>query len=482
MADNLQDVMKIHVKNDNLQCFLEMLQIDANLKKEDLELYLKENGIVFGLIEEAFEKIVNVHYSIGSKILVAEGIYPSKGKNGKIEYLISDAPQMKIDDSGRTDFYDIGLIKSIKEGQQVARVVPPEIGLSGKNILDEEVPGLLGDKFDVAMVLGKNVKLDENGEFIISNMNGCYKRSRNVINVVETLHVAGDVNFSVGNFDTYSNVEIQGDVRPKFKLKSDSNIIVNGVIEDSQLDIGDNLICRQGIAKGSAPITVGSTIRTKYVMSRSNIRCKSISVESTVFASQIIAESEIEAKKISSGTNYAKDRIVTEELGNEQHHRTVVELGMTSDDIYKMANLSNNIQKLKRELQEQVKDVSFQIGMINKSLKNKREHIISSGNKVLLTKFKVEEENKVKEINTLKSGVLELRTEIKELSVEFDALKERKENPTATVLVKKIVYPNVKIIVNTHLEYNVTKRMYGVEFRINSQGELKPFIGDEEKD
>ena len=476
MISRIEKNIKIYFDKESLYCHLEFSKVEAVYSKKRLLSLLKSKGILIGILEEVIDGIVNKGYLPEVPILVAKGIVPIRGKNGFAEYLIDENPILKKDKFGKVDFYNTGLIKAIVEGEKLARIHPPTSGIPGRNLFNIEISPIEGEEFNRLKLLGENVFLDNSGKYLISAITGSYKLISGKINVVENLDIEGDLNFAVGNFDTCSNVAVKRDIRPGFTMKTENNLVVDGVIEDSTLEVGDNLICKSGICKGKAPITVKNSIRTRYVMNRTNIFCKNLSVESSIFGSRVCSENILEAKKISGSVVYARSKVIANEIGNERYHRTVIELGLTADDLFKMVVIMRDLQKMKEDLKIKAKAYSYRIASIVEVLELKREKLLKSGNNHIWHKFRLEEEKKQRQIADLKDVVLNKRAKIKEMTDTLSYYKLKLKKPDCVVVVKKYVYPNVTIRVNNELEYDVKSRMQNVEFRVNSNGELKPFI------
>jgi len=230
-------------------------------------------GIKFGINQKVIEEILEDKYKLSDKVAIAENIPATKGDNGSLLYLISEKLEIKSNEKGQVDFYDVSLIKNVLKSEKLVEIIPPKPGKSGKSMFGLEIPGILGQPASYNKIMGRGTELDADNKFIVASVDGIYNKNvAGLIAVVAELNIKSDLDFSVGNINTSSAVTISGDIKAGFKCRSASSIVVDGVIEDALVESGENLICKTGILPGDNKISAKETIKTKYIRNRPDVK------------------------------------------------------------------------------------------------------------------------------------------------------------------------------------------------------------------
>jgi len=468
---------KIHIfiNQNHTECMIRLDTAFCDVFEEDVLKLLADNGIVFGLVKENLDKFINGNYDRRNKVLIAKGKAPQVGKDGYFELLISEIVKIKEDKFGKADFYDIGLIKTVQKGDRLVKIYPPFVGEEGSNLLGEKMPGLLGKPADINRVRGEGVEIDDTGSYLIASKSGCYKKKYGMVTVLDELRIESDINFSVGNIDTTATVAITGDIKFGFVCKTTADLVINGIIEDSTVDVRDNIICKYGITAGNNPVKAGKSIRVKYIIMRNNIFADNIHVETSVVESQLNAISLIQAKKITGGRSRVRHQLVVDELGNENFSKTLVEIGITQEDILQMALYYAEMKKQEKELKETSTEISTRDYLLKEFIEEKGLILLNTKNPILIEKYESEKAKKELALEKVNDEYKRLNSIYENLKKRYEELKEFKEKPTSSVMVKGTVYPNVVIMLNTFLKYEVRTKMSKVVFKLNDKGELKPF-------
>ncbi len=349
-SESLDKIFLLNFSKEYYKCYLTITDTFSDISYREFVTYLNSKEVVYGLKETNIRAILNGKFNLNKKILIAEATKPTFGKDGSIVYLKSEELSVKKNALGVADFYNTGIVKTIKEGEELVRIIAPSKGDNGKNIKGRLIESKQGKDIDFLKIVGEGVKLSEDGKYIIASRNGCYKRQGKVVSIIEKLEVKQNLNFSIGNFNTTTTVEIRGDIKYGFTIKTESDLLVHGVIEDAVIEIGQNIICKSGITKGTRLLKAGKSIRTKYINNKKNIICNDLFVEGSIFTSEVIAINSIYSNTLAGGEVTAGAEIDVDVLGNKHNMQTVVNIGLTKENIQEIILLKNEIYSLKEKL------------------------------------------------------------------------------------------------------------------------------------
>ncbi|MDR1411270.1 MAG: FapA family protein [Spirochaetaceae bacterium] len=227
---------------------------------------LTQNRVYFGIREDFLRGFAD-RPSYRETVVAAEGLKPVNGRDAYIQYdFETDQKKVKIKEgaNGRVDFKNLNIIQNVVEGQPLARKVPAEKGVPGKNLIGETLPATNGR--DIPMPAGKNVKVGGDGDVMIAGASGQVVMVGDRINVEPVYYVKGNVNLATGNIDFLGSVLISGNVEDGFSVKAAGNIEIHGTVEKADLQALGDIMVYQGITgKGTACIRAGRSIWARFI-------------------------------------------------------------------------------------------------------------------------------------------------------------------------------------------------------------------------
>ena len=476
----LDGFFSLNFSKDFNKCYLTITDTFSDVSFKDLKQFLNDKGLLHGIKENVLRNILNGKFNLNVKIIIAEGNDPIPGKDGSVIYLKTEEIKIKKNALGVADFYNTGIVKTIKKGEELVRVISPSKGVDGKNTLGKIIKFKPGKEVTLKKIIGEGVELSEDKKYIIASINGCYKRRGNVICVFEKLEVKQNLNFSIGNFNTTTTVEISGDIKYGFNIKAKSDLLVHGVIEDAIIEIGENIICKSGITKGTRLLKAGKSIRTKYINNKKNIVCFDLYVEGSIFSSEVRAIDSIYSNMASGGVLTAGKEVDVDILGNKHNLKTIINIGLTSEDIEELILLKNEIYSLKDRFLTKENNLMRKHQVTEESIRSKEKKLKQITNKSLLQKFEIEKQLKYKVLDEMRLEITKMKRLLSKKQKRHDVLSEMKENPISRVVVRGDVYPGTTVNFNTEQSYTVNTKMSRVVFKLNSENELKPFNITEE--
>lgn len=185
---------------------------------------LHEQGVVFGINEEA------IHHAINSKereitIEVARGIAPGDSQDALIRYNLdreNDLEQTK-------NPYGAGIIHSVAVGAVLAIKIPPVLGSPGLDVKGQHLPARKPK--DTEILIKDGAKLIHSGEAAIATRAGrpvLEGYQKKYISVHPVHIVERNVDIRVGNIDFAGDIVITGSVLDGFSVKAGGSILVQG--------------------------------------------------------------------------------------------------------------------------------------------------------------------------------------------------------------------------------------------------------------
>ena len=328
----------------------------SDLLGDEMLEFLRSQGVVEGIKDEVIEHFEE-HPRYGETILVAEGTKPQNGKDARIvfNFKTDRAAATPKERDGRVDFKDLNLVENAIAGQLLAKKTPPEEGKSGKTVTGRAIPAKPGRDLEIGV--GKNVKLADDGQTAVSEINGQVLLIEGRINVEPMYTVPGDVNLHTGNILFLGTVIIKGNVEDGFEVKASGNIEVRGSVGKCVLDAEGDIVVHQGIlGKNAGSVRSGKSVYAKF------IEHSRVSAGENVIASDGIIHSQVDANKtivchgrravMVGGRLRAAEEIRAKTLGSVAGTETVVEVGYDPQNKEKLVQLEAQKKEMNGELEE----------------------------------------------------------------------------------------------------------------------------------
>src|SRR5271157_3300167 len=328
----------------------------ADISADYVRSFLASNGIVHGLKEDVMEEI-ELSPRYGRPIIVAEGTRAHDGANARVEYnfkLERDAVTLREKD-GRVDFKDISHVENVVAGQLLARKVPAEAGQPGQTVTGSVIPATRGKDCD--LVVGKNVKLSEDGLSALAEINGQVLLLGGRINVEPVYSIPGDVNLHTGNILFLGTVIVRGNVEDGFSVKAAGNIEVFGSVGKCLIDAEGDIVVHQGIAaKTEGKIRCGKSLYSKFIEHAHVDAGEYVVVTDGIVHSYVDANKMIlcqgKRAQIVGGRLRASEEINSKILGSVAGTETLLEVGYDPRSKEHLVALSEEKKLVEKSLEE----------------------------------------------------------------------------------------------------------------------------------
>jgi uncharacterized protein (DUF342 family) len=328
----------------------------ADISSDYVRSFLASNGVVHGLKEDVLQDI-ELAPRYGRPIVVAEGTRARDGANAHIDYnfkLERDAVTLREKD-GRVDFKDISHVENVVAGQLLARKIPSEGGQPGQTVTGSMIPATKGKDCD--LLVGKNVKVSEDGLSAMADINGQVLLLGGKINVEPIYTIPGDVNLRTGNILFLGSVIVKGNVEDGFSVKAAGNIEIFGSVGKCLVDAEGDIVVHQGIAaKTEGKIRCGKSLYSKF------IEHAHVDAGEYVVVTDGIVHSHVDANKmilcqgkraqIVGGRLRASEEINSKILGSVAGTETLLEVGYDPRSKERLVALEEEKRLVEKSLEE----------------------------------------------------------------------------------------------------------------------------------
>ena len=354
-----------------------------------VDLLLRENKITHGALTEEIAAILSGlskgNYPEGPRC-VAQGAPAKNGDNGKINFLfnLESSLKPKVNPNGTVDYKNVDLVVSAKKDQELAKLLPPAKGAPGKNILGQNLPAL--DGTPAKLPIGPNTAVSPNDpSVLLAATDGVVRYNGMAVEISEGFFVKGNVDYSIGNIKYVKSVIVGGDITAGFKVECGGDLQVGGSIEDAEILVGGNVLCKLGyIGQGKGLIDAKGDVnlmfmKNQFVKSRQNVVIAKEAINGTIFARKTITVHG-NPLSIAGGRMMARDSITAYSIGNASGVKTILEVGTDYallEELQKadaqLAEIAENKRKLNQTFQkyERMAEVKKQLAPKEEAMFNK---------------------------------------------------------------------------------------------------------------
>ena len=239
----------------------------AELSQDMLYKAMADQRIMYGVDLRLADHLASDEAKYFNLYLIAKGKPAFDGTNGNI---VDAFPRvlprvLEVDEFDRVDYTALNLIRNVKEGEEICRLIKPTEGEPGCTVLGQEIPARSGKS--VPLPKGRNTEISEDGTLLLASISGDVEFTGHSFQVKPVLDIPGNVDFSTGSINFLGDVNIRGDVLSGFTVRAMGTIQVAGVVEaGSTVEAGGDLIVVKGIlGDGTTIIRSHRSIFSKYI-------------------------------------------------------------------------------------------------------------------------------------------------------------------------------------------------------------------------
>jgi hypothetical protein len=426
--------LTVSITDQEMKAYLTMLppgEHGADPDPRAVVSFLRANDVVEGIKEDVLQAVCD-DPQYREPILIAEGRRPVNGEDAKILYNFeTDTHNVRLKETdGRVDFKELNLVQNVVQGQVLAKKVPPKRGVGGSTVTGKLLPAKDGS--DVNIQVGKNVRLSDDRNTAIAEINGQVMISAGKV-IVEPIYVVpGDVSLKTGNILFLGTVIIKGSVSDGFSVKASGNIEVHGSVGKCELDAEGDVLVHQGITgKNTGSVKAGGDIYSKFI---ENARVEAgglVVVSDGIINSEVFSDHKVLCRgkraSIVGGSVRAAEEINAKTFGSVAGMETRLEVGYDPKSKEHLAELDEEREELRRQLDEVNLNMATLKNLVKQRKKLSKERVES---------FKATKKKKAELDNRLAEIAEESRT-------IQDYLSQLKVS--GRICASGTVYPGVKV-------------------------------------
>ncbi|MDO8959602.1 MAG: FapA family protein [Rhodocyclaceae bacterium] len=251
IAECIDATLHVEVSPDRLEAYLDIHAAEggAPVSTADVMAALTELGIGDGVLPEAIAAAIAA--GTAKRQVIARGLPPAHGRDGWMESLIPEVRNRspRVDETGHTDYRDLGEIPVVHAGADLMLCHPPTEGKPGLTLFGEEISAKPGKEVKFAANLPGTAIAPDKPNLLQAAING-----QPVIvlggMMVETIFRINSVNTASGNIDFDGSVVIKGDIDAGMTVRASGDIEVGGVVEMATLEAGGSIVIKGGVMGG----------------------------------------------------------------------------------------------------------------------------------------------------------------------------------------------------------------------------------------
>ncbi len=415
----VRNAITISVSPDKMHAFLSLQpQDDVKVMPEDVFLLLEEEDITHGIDIEAIKSLCSTSSQV-RKHVIAKGVHSLPGQDAVVTYRYEKPnTKPKMTEDGHVDFYELGNIIEVKQGDILAERVPPTKGTPGFNIFGEVLHPAPGK--NKAFKVGKGVVIED--DIAMAEYNGSLDWQLGKVSVSRMFSVKGDVDFSIGNIDFPGKVKIIGNVRTGFRIEAAEDVEITGCIEDATVisQKGSVFVHAGIIGTGKAVVQAHNNVEARFIQeasveARKNVVANEYIIRSNINAGNAVLIQGMKGRLLGTNQIKAGTQVRVNSIQSHQGMSLSVE-GINRNTTYvRMKEISQEI----KELEEVLRSESVKIRLLGE----KKEAQAIETLKTMLPEYvsKMERVDHLKEENrylaillrtTKGEGMIEVRSRV----------------------------------------------------------------------
>jgi uncharacterized protein len=427
----------------------------------DVTRALTAKSVRMGIDNEAIERaLTNKQY--GTKVRVATFKEPVHGQDALIEYRFRTKSVIspKEVEGNRIDYKDLETVVSVTRGAILASKTPSTAGENGFTVTGRLLAARPGK--DDKLMAGKSTKLSDDKLQVISEIDGQPILRDRTITVESVLNVDGDIDYTTGNINFAGSVRVLGNVVSGFSLRASEHIHVEGLVEDSFLQAGGDVLVKggiQGASKGT--IKARGNVNALFI-ERATVEAGKCITAGQSLHSNLLAGDQVvvtqEKGQICGGTVGARNLVQANIIGSEAGTRTEIAVGFEPMEKARLEELKQEKAQREAALEEAGK------GMVV------LEQYRAEG-----TKWPERLEEAYTRISVGRKGLDE---RLVELNAEIKSLEESLGKADAPeIRIRRTIYPNVSIRIKDLNQENRTESTRTAFFEHDGLIESRPYVG-----
>ena len=304
----------------------------AELSQDMLYKAMADQRIMYGVDLRLADHLASDEAKYFNLYLIAKGKPAFDGTNGNI---VDAFPRvlprvLEVDEFDRVDYTALNLIRNVKEGEEICRLIKPTEGEPGCTVLGQEIPARSGKS--VPLPKGRNTEISEDGTLLLASISGDVEFTGHSFQVKPVLDIPGNVDFSTGSINFLGDVNIRGDVLSGFTVRAMGTVQVAGVVEaGSTVEAGGDLVVVKGIlGDGNTVIRAQRCLFSKYIENATVYVRENLQTD-CILNGNVYCNGEVQVRSgrgsIMGGRIWAAQKVTATSVGAKSECRTSIALG-----------------------------------------------------------------------------------------------------------------------------------------------------------
>ena len=348
--------VRCRVSGDELSAYLTITPHEGTghtLTEEMLREALAERGITYGVRDEAIAEALESDKPGGepSTVLVARGRVGSKRGGPTVQLFVTLPNEEKVRILRNRDH-----IATVTAGQPIAEVFRDAPKGPGMTVHGSQVEAR--DDASGMLHAGENVystATEEGATLLIAAADGRLVIEENVVHVLTTHTIDGDVDMSSGNVEFPSAVDIAGSARSGFAVVAEGDVRIGEMVEAALVSSNGNVTIGGGVkGAGRGVIRSKGRLTAPFIERARVFAVGDISLRTGAMLSSIKCNAKLvcdrKRSRIVGGEIKVKHGLEVVDLGSEKGVRTAVSFGQDYLTEHRIGDIEKRFERAQRRL------------------------------------------------------------------------------------------------------------------------------------
>ncbi|HEY5524530.1 MAG TPA: flagellar assembly protein A [Clostridium sp.] len=198
--------------------------------KDEIRLALKEKGVVFGFLEDVFDRISKEREVIDE--IIAKGILVINDEDDRVDIKFENTKRnIKEDSNERIDYRNIYSIANVRKDEVLAELISGKTGSDGINVFGMEIKKK--NKKILKIQAKEGCVID--GNKVIATAEGRPTVKNGIFYVNKVFEAGHDVDMKSGNISFIGDVKIAGSVKDGMLVEAGNGIDIGGNVENAKI-------------------------------------------------------------------------------------------------------------------------------------------------------------------------------------------------------------------------------------------------------
>lgn len=372
IATRVDAELRLRISSDGMAAYLDITPAAGGkqVTKAEVLAELASKGVSHGFLIETLNAAIAAGAADG--VTIAHGRPPVAGEDGWLERLLPEVRSRvpRVNESGQTDYRDLGDIMIVRPGEALMRRHPATRGEDGMSVMGMLIAARPGKEVMFAARLpGARIAPDDPDLLIAEGAGQPVEVKGGMI--VEPVFTVERVSMASGNIRFEGSVTVHGDVSAGMSIEATGDIEVGGTVEPCRLIAGGSIVIKGG-AMGALGHKDGAESMIRCAGSFSAGYAQQVRIEAgdSIFIDDTAMQCKLTAGRhvrvgdkrrghIIGGQVLATLSITAKVLGSPNRIATLLEIGVSPDLHKRSLELAHERDGKEQQLLDVSKLIAF---------------------------------------------------------------------------------------------------------------------------